>query len=520
MVSKSKPNVILIVLDTHRADRLGIFGYKRGTSPNLDAFAQESTVYENAVAPAQWTIPSHASMFCGKYPSIHRTLQSGDALDGEFTTIAEHLLRAGYATIGFCNNPLVGVLDNGFRRGFKRFYNYGGTVPATPLTYGDHPDGLWNNIRHHYFRLIDRIATPIQQTVAASPKVLQIALNPWLVPLWTRYSNFKGDTSSSINDTTRFIQNKNQRASTEPFFVFLNLMETHLPYTPPKKFIRKFAPIVMEEPKAKEFIRVYNTQALKWLLPLVDPYPEIESKTLHSMYDAEVAYQDHLLEQLLNVLNQPEHRENSLVIIVADHGEMLGEHQIMGHGLGVYEELVHVPLIIRFPGQSRYIHEKSVVSTVNLFHTILANSHIDLHDSFIEGNNSLDDLSLKSSKTGSLPVFSEAYAPLNLILILEKYAPDLLERFHCRETRWAVYDQSKKLIRIDHQYDELFNFHTDPNELQNLLSNQLSTHHLVTALDDFLNQAQNNVTASQQAITSNLDEEAVLQRLRNLGYIE
>lgn len=516
----SKPNIILIVLDTHRADRLGIYGYPHDTSPNIDAFAQISTVYENAIAPAQWTIPSHASMFCGEYPTTHGTLQSGDALNVGFHTFAEHLLRVGYQTTGFCNNPLVGVLDNGFRRGFQRFYNYGGTVPSTPFMFGEKTSGTFSKIRQQYFRIIDRIATPIQQAVAASPKVLQIALNPWLVPLWTRYSNFKGDTESSINDTCHHLLNKMRGSTHEPKFIFLNLMETHLPYTPPKRFIQKFAPLVLEDPDAQEFIRVYNTQALKWLLPLEKPYPELEARTLDTMYDAEVSFQDHLLNQLFEILDQPQHRENSLVIIVADHGEMLGEHQIMGHGLGVYEELVHIPLMIRFPGQEKGIRVKPVVSTVNLFHTILESAGIDTIETIDGENLSPQNHSLSSQMNRSDPVFSEAYAPFNLIMILEKYAPSLLEDFDCGATRWAVYDQSHKLIRVENLNDALYDYMNDPQEQHDLYASITDHTGLADKLDQFLNLARSKGRRNHQDAAGDIEDPKLQERLRKLGYIE
>ncbi len=518
--NRSKPDVIMIVLDTHRVDRLGLYNYPVGTSPNLDAFAQTSTVFENAISPAQWTIPSHASMFCGEYPAIHGTLQSSDAISGDFRTVAEHLHHVGYHSIGFCNNPLVGVLDNGFRRGFQRFYNYGGTIPSTPTTYGENTSGILAKIRRQYFRIIDRIATPIQQAVAASPQVLQIALNPWLVPLWTRYSNFKGDTETSINDTCCYLMNNRNGSTPEPKFIFLNLMETHLPYTPPKRFMHTFAPVVLEQPEAQEFIRVYNTQALQWLLPLEKPYPELEAQTLNTMYDAEVAYQDHLLNQLFTILDQPEYRENFLVIIVGDHGEMLGEHQIMGHGLGVYEELVHVPLIIRFPGQEKGSRVKPLVSTVNLFHTILEAAGIDTIESSTTEGQSPQDLSLSSHWAKAGAIFSEAYAPFNLIMILEKYAPTLLERFNCRATRWAVYHQTHKLIRIENLQDEIYDFINDPREQQDLHPTLVDMNGLAEKLDYFLDYARLNGRGSQSAVPGNLEDEAVLQRLRNLGYIE
>jgi arylsulfatase A-like enzyme len=515
-MSTQKPNVVFIVLDTHRVDRLGCYGYERDTSPNLDAFAQDSTVYEKAISPAQWTIPAHASMFSGEYPATHNTIQASDALSDSFLTLAEYVQRAGYRTVGFCNNPLVGVLNNGFRRGFQEFYNYGGTIPSTPSSNGHNSKTLFSKIRGQYFKLIDRIATPIQQAVAASPEVLQIALNPLLVPLWTRYSNFKGDTGASIRDTTDFLR----RTGDQPQFIFLNLMGTHLPYAPPRLFIQKFAPIVLDDPDAGEFMSVYNTQALRWLLPLDKPYPVIQAKALRDMYDAEVAYQDRLLNQLLSKLDQPEHRENTLVIIVGDHGEMLGEHQIMGHGLGVHEELVHVPMMIRFPGQTRSVRIKQAVSTIRVFHTVLEAIGIESikmpHGKII----ATSDTSL--SNTAAIPkyVFSEAYPPNHLIIIMEKYAPDLIERFHCRTARWAVYNQPYKLVRTDNVRDEIYHYENDPGEMKNLDPEAISLPGLSAELERFLTSAADKGYEHTRGSTTNLDDELVMQRLRNLGYIE
>ena len=106
MRKKKLPNIVLIVLDTHRRDRLSTYGYDRKTSPNIDAFAQTATVFENAISAAQWTIPAHTSMFTGEYPTTHQTLQAHSMLDSRFDTVASLLAAVGYQTTGFCNNPL------------------------------------------------------------------------------------------------------------------------------------------------------------------------------------------------------------------------------------------------------------------------------------------------------------------------------------------------------------------------------------------------------------------------------
>ena len=121
-MSSQRPDILFIVLDTQRADRLSCYGYPLNTTPNLDAFAAEATRFSAAIAPAQWTIPSHASMFTGVYPSEHGMTQSYSVMPDDLPTLAERLHDGGYFTAGFCNNPLVGVINNGLRRGFQSFF--------------------------------------------------------------------------------------------------------------------------------------------------------------------------------------------------------------------------------------------------------------------------------------------------------------------------------------------------------------------------------------------------------------
>ncbi|MEM8545702.1 MAG: sulfatase-like hydrolase/transferase, partial [Cyanobacteria bacterium P01_H01_bin.119] len=127
-----RPDVLFLVLDTQRADRLSCYGYDKPTSPHLDAFAADATLFKSAIAPAQWTVPSHASMFTGRYPSEHGVLQSYSVLPPEVPTLAQRLSQGGYYTAGFCNNPLVGVINNGLRRGFYSFLNYSGLMTSRP----------------------------------------------------------------------------------------------------------------------------------------------------------------------------------------------------------------------------------------------------------------------------------------------------------------------------------------------------------------------------------------------------
>ena len=170
----NKPDIIFIVLDTQRADRIGAYGYKPDLTPNLDRFAEQGVLFEQAVSPAQWTIPSHASLFSGHYPTAHQVTQSSHSLSPDLPHLAEVLSGAGYQTVGFCNNPLVGVLNNGFKRGFQTFYNYGGAFPSLPQT-ASHWPGPVARLTEFYTQFLRRISYPVQNFWAVGPGVSVIA---------------------------------------------------------------------------------------------------------------------------------------------------------------------------------------------------------------------------------------------------------------------------------------------------------------------------------------------------------
>ena len=524
--AEHKPNIVFVVLDTHRRDRFGCYGYPRGTTPNLDAFAQEATVFENAIAPAQWTIPSHASMFSGEPTSTHMTVQSGDVLDRRFKTLAEHLCANGYRTIGFCNNPLVGVINNGFKRGFETFYNYGGAIPSVPAKPSRRVFAPLSAVWERYTQLLRKIAYPIQNAFANSSRIFAAALNPFWVPLWTRFARFKGDTPGSIRDVTDFIKQQMSECQEQPYFLFFNLMETHLPFSAPDRFVRGFAPSVLEKRAARDFMRSFNTHAARWITPMDGPFPELEAQVLSEMYDAEVAYQDELLAEFLAVLDLPEHRANTMVVFVADHGEMLGEHQLMGHAFGVYQELIHVPLFVRFPGQMTGCRISDPVCATRLFHTVLDVAGIQAYETAYSPAVDVRSQSLvRQAETPGKPqpvVFSEAYAPDFALTIVRAHRPDLIEAAGCRATRWAVYEDRYKLIHVENACDELFSLDTDPLELCGRRDGAAAgrIEQMEVQLGVFLEKARSRQPKNWKRKKANLDNEMVRQRLRDLGYIE
>jgi uncharacterized sulfatase len=521
MAHLQNKNVIFVVLDTHRYDRLGSYGYDRPTSPNLDSFASECLFFEKAIASGQWTIPSHASMFSGEVPAVHRTLQADDALPKEFRTLADHLSSQGIQTTGFCNNPLVGVLQNGFKRGFDQFYNYCGVVPSKPQKA---KEDIWNPIRKlwsKYTQLLRRLSYPIQNTFASPNEFFLAALRPLFVPVWTRAGNFKGMTERSIKETTSFVADIEKQGSGGQF-VFLNLMETHLPYSPPDEFVRQFVPYFYETPEAQRFMRDFNRKAMQWLIPLAEPFNDIESSTLSDMYDAEVAYQDHLLAQLFSVLDSNYHRDNSMVIFLADHGEMLGEHGYMGHGFGVHEELIHVPLFIRVPGLDAGKRIGRRASLTQVFYTVLDYFGFDSVSMPYaeEVDVKCQSLLRINNREECKPVHlvSEAYPAENALSTIKRHAPELMDRFHADHTYRAVYQGDEKMIAVEGLSRVLYNLAGDPHEDQPYQDGSRMDD-LAKVLDAYLDLVETRRDGFTKRKIS-LKDDLVQQRLRDLGYLE
>jgi arylsulfatase A-like enzyme len=521
-----RPDIIFIVLDTQRADRLGCYGYDAAITPNLDRWAANGALFEQAISPAQWTIPSHASMFTGHYPTAHQVVQSNQALTPDLPHVAEVLRAAGYDTVGFCNNPLVGILNNGLKRGFDRFYNYGGAFPSVPEDSTSLPWPL-NRLVESYTQFLRRISYPIQNFFGQSDLAFRLSLNAWLTPLWSRFANFKGQNERSVRDVVTFLERREQRAPRQPLFLFINLMQTHLPFSPPQPYIDAVAPYFRQSLEARGYMRTWNREAYRWAAPLVEPLDELEGRVLSDMYDAEVAYQDDYLGQLFAQLEARGKRHNTLTVIVGDHGDGLGEHSFMGHAFNAYQELLHVPLLVNWPDRvASGVREQTPVSTRRLFHTVLEAAgklpegvH-NLNPAEVRRFTLLETLRGRDPEAGR--AFSEIYPPMNFVRAIESRQPELLSQYQCLSLRRAVVRGDDKLIVLDGEPDELFNLSDDPHELNDLLSQEPET---ATALADLLHRLA-VITERQRAniaggATIDLEsDERLLQQLRALGYID
>ncbi len=294
-----KYNLLVISIDTCRADHLTCYGYNRSTSPHLDQLAKEGVLFEDATAAASWTVPSHMSMFTSLYPSVHGVQNFNNQLGEGVPTLAQCLAKSGYATAAFITAPVLNHYF-GFNRGFQLYDDF-----TVPQRFGiEHPMAGIENSGTGSAALLDQVVT-----------------NPIITALGTQWL---------------------QKHSRENFFLFLHYWDCHYDYKPPPPYDKKFDPgyqgtengrhIFLREPQIVKSISVMD------LAHMV------------ALYDGEIAYTDGEIGQVLQVLRDLRLSEKTLVIVLSDHGEGFLEHGKIRHANSLYEELLHVPLIMRLPG--------------------------------------------------------------------------------------------------------------------------------------------------------------------------
>lgn len=305
--SHTRPNVILIVLDTLRADHLGIYGYERNTSPVLDSLAKETWIARYAISPAPWTPPAVSSMFTGLYATSHGmmppdgrelALKNSAVLAESNLTLAEIFKSAGYQTIGVTPNPWIKE-DFGFSQGFEQYF-YRHRVRA-------------EEINKAAFKVLDGM-------------------------------------------------DKNR-----PFFLFLHYLDPHDPYEPPEEFAQMFS---------GNLSRPYTAEVLQKI----------------NKYDGEIRYLDTELGKLFSHLKSKNLWDDTILVVLADHGEQFDEHGHTGHGFKLFNEEIHVPLFVKFGGSAREI--PYTVSSVDVFPTILELSGLPV-PTHVQGVSLANEVELK-----------------------------------------------------------------------------------------------------------------------------
>jgi len=307
------PNVLLIVIDTLRADHVSSYGYARQTTPQIDQLASRGVLFENAVAPSSWSLPSHASLVTGRLVHEHGfgNVQpmpwfgwGHHALNG-LPTLGEALQQRGYRTGAFSANRIYFTSNVGLGRGFLHFEDYFDSV-------GD------AFVRTEFGREFARLYLNRSAKSKFTRFFRWAGLSRWLDKDSEGSGEYGGafgvrKRADELNDEAlRWVE----RDRKHPFFAFLTYLDVHYSYGGPPEYAK----------------------------------PAWDHGTTIDEYDAGLKYEDDYIGRLFAELDRTGILQNTLVIITSDHGESLGDHGLSYHGAALYWELVHVPLIFSWPG--------------------------------------------------------------------------------------------------------------------------------------------------------------------------
>ena len=392
-------NVLLISIDTCRADHLSCYGFSRKTTPNIDAIAREGILFKNALTPIPLTLPAHSSMLTGTYPPYHKVHDNLNHKLGESNlTLAEILGKHGYTT-GAIVSTFVLDAQFGVGQGFDS-YN-------------------------------DRFEQPIGP---------------------------REDKERRGEEASRFACSYLEEHRDEPFFLFLHYFDPHTDYEPPEPFASEYS---------------------------------------EDLYAGEIAYTDHCIAQVIDRLKSLDLYDSTLIIIVGDHGEGLGEHGEAEHGYYIYESMIKVPFIIRPPGYRKPKKIDDVVNLVDVVPTILGYLGIDI-PTHVQGK----DLSVYSRRKP--PSDPKRY------VYIESLVPT---KYGCNPLLGVVTERWKY---IDTTRPELYDLHQRPLEVNNLVEKEAK---LARFMQGQLQEMIAELTGAELTDSRLVIDEETKRRFESLGYV-
>jgi arylsulfatase A-like enzyme len=506
------PNILLVVMDTTRADRLSCYGHDRSTSPALDRFAEKSTRYTRAYASSSWTIPSHGSLFTGLPPSLHGMYLGRHTPVEGVSLFTDSLRSKGYRCHSLSSNFLLSSLMESLQGQDYPVYEEGPYLPSDRFALRcvkseqsvlqemnpARPGGRLRNIRSWLSRIRRQLAPGILR-LTGLPRGLYV-------------------TDDATHATRACVQKGGEilKESDSPVFLFMNLMQAHWAYNPPPETRGRF-----------------GLRRRWWTLPdheichtvehgMQTPGREGGLEQLQAAYDEELLFQDRMLGKLLDALERSGELDRTLVILTSDHGEALGEHRQLGHGCSLYNEATRVPLIIHYPKSAgiRPGPEDRLVSLEDIYATVLAGATCTEGDPTHGYSRSLLD-----GPSRNHVLLQQAYEDSRLLLHrCELCGRGDSRRFWDNQSMLGLVDpQNRKILKMFSGRIELYDLAKDPQERENLVDQAPWKDELLRMLDEVTIQSSYSPRFREMKGPIESPESAgaeeVEERLRALGYI-
>jgi len=480
-------NIVVIVMDTVRA-----VGSDPPTDPQglLPTISEPSTAFRQTFTSAPWTLPSHASLFTGTTPSKHGGHAGHKHLDNTLTTLPEILQNQDYDTVAVSNNTWISE-EFGFERGFETFYK------------------TWQYVQSDTdLGKIAQMENGLDMFTEAAKAVFDG--NPITNITNAVYGQFfRRANDDGAARTNEWIEDwLTSRDDSRPFFLFVNYLEPHLEYRPPKAHAKQHLPEGITYEEAMEV----SQDAWGYIAGTVEMTDE-DFEILRGLYRAEISYLEEKIESIIDLLKAEGEWDDTLFIVTSDHGENIGEHGLMDHQYALYDTLLHVPLYVH-GGPFEDSVRDDLVQLIDIAPTILDTLDIDVP----EAREQFQGVSFHPDADQSREyVTAEYMAPQPSMDALETKIGDLPDHVY-------EYDRSLRAIRTD-QYKyirgsdgshELYDIQDDPGEQTDLADTKPD---VVERLDTTLDEWLDSFEQTERSKDVSMDDDTK-SRLEDLGYLQ
>jgi arylsulfatase A-like enzyme len=424
-----RPNVLWIVWDTVRADRMSLYGHSVATTPKLEKWAKGARVFDNVVSTASTTTPSHAGMFTGLLPTQHGTHNAHPWLEEGHVTLAELLKEAGYSTYLWAANPHISKEQN-FQQGF------------------DHEAHPWDPKHREHAIEIVRAKMEGDRTSEIGNQRREKELGPWAI---------KAAGELAELDLLQWLDG---REPGTPYFAFVNYMEAHRPFIPNREARQRVMPPEMVD----QSYEVDRSWIPMWTYTFgLSEYSEAELELMARTYDATLTELDDLFAHLLESLEARGQLENTAIILTADHGEHLGEQHMLDHQFSLYAPVINVPLVIRYPARIAPGRDARPVMNFDIFPTVLDLAALEPPSDLVTRSRTLLDPAAKRVRMAEYPaVFKKAISEVSEKNPTWDPAP------FARRLR-VFHEDAYKLIWGEDGRHELYDVVSDPLEERDLV---------------------------------------------------